>query len=168
MGFLDGEIRIVSGRIVTLGDGISTMVGGRSIKRCSYIEMNNGEHIRNVSYMDGISTKVNQAVERGESVTLHLAVSRKVTALLAITMGDGQVFASDFPTTVMSRAIYMWAMLVPVAILTVIILGAAAKHSILIIGLLFPGWLARHLLQMIKIVRISRSYVSALRGAILL
>ncbi|GKT18342.1 hypothetical protein AVHY2522_18430 [Acidovorax sp. SUPP2522] len=123
----------------------------------SYIELGDGQMLRNVSVVGGLDGKLGAALDSGESVELHVMQGGKKTDLLvAVRGGDGKLFATDLGgSSVMGYAMVMGIMILGLGLVPLFGVGLV---------FLWAGWRSWH---GIRLVDLARKHVRALPGAIL-
>lgn len=113
-------MKVVTGVLKEVGDGIVNITLGDKFTRYSYIEMDK-EIIRNVLVYTGIDSKLSNAVDVTGEVTLYLSSDR----LIGIKFPDGKTYRSNFRngSFLVKIAPFILALNVLLGIITIPFLG---------------------------------------------
>lgn len=85
------EIKVYSGKIITLGASTSFTVNGSTVTTFSYIEMSDGQIIKSLRIGNSLEGELRLAFDNGETVELH--VNKTYWNVLAIRHENGRVFS---------------------------------------------------------------------------
>lgn len=123
----------------------------------TYIELADGQMIRNVSVVGGLGGKLDAALDHHDPIELHVMQGgKKSDLLIAVRASDGKIFATELGDS----STLSYALVISTAVLG---LGLIPIFGI---GLLFL-WGAWRLWHGMKLVNDARKHVRALPDAIL-
>jgi len=95
------ESYVFSGIIKTLSNSVSVIGEDKGLSKSaqtySFIELADGQHIKNVIVMGGLNSKLSEALNNAQRVELHVAKRKNRHLLMAVRMESGQHFAMENP-----------------------------------------------------------------------
>ncbi len=91
------DFKVFKGKIKAVGDPAKPLATKQtSISTYSYVEMSDGQRIRNLITETGLDGKLKEARATGEDVELHVIPHPEgTTGLIAVKAGDGKIFATN-------------------------------------------------------------------------
>lgn len=148
---------IFTGILQQLGPSVQEASERIGSTQYSYIELSDGQMLRNVSVVGGLDGKLNAALDVDVPIELHVMRGGKTSDLLvAVKCSDGKIFATDLGGS--SRMGYAM-------VISTVGLGLALV-PLFGVGLVFL-WVAWRSWHGIRLVDVARRHVRALPNAIL-
>lgn len=151
-------IKVFSGVLKELGTSAQEASKGMVSSRYSYIEFTDGQVMRNVVVIGGLTGKIQSALEDRGVIELHVMQgAKKGDFLVAVRLSDGKTYAVEFG----SGLAIQYVILIAVSILGIILTPFFGIG----LPLLWGAWLSW---RGIQFMTSARKHVNGLSNAILI
>lgn len=151
-------IQVHRGVLKELGDSTTTSTERSSSTLYSYIEIEDGQMLRDVLTASGLDGKLHAALDSAEPVELHVQHGGGMPDLLvALRLGEGRTFATDLDKDSGMRLMY--------ALVACFVVIGIALLPVLGVGLI-PLFIAWRLWKKAAVLSETRAHVRGLPNAI--